>query len=68
MNMAASAPVILFPDCTDLGEFMNHYNNERTNQGKHCQGSTPMQTFQDGKKLYQKHVFENSDEEEKQVA
>ncbi len=53
---------------TDLDEFMNYYNNERTNQGKHCQGRTPMQTFQDGKILYQKYVFENSEEEKKQVA
>ena len=53
---------------TDLDEFMSFYNNERTNQGKHCQGRTPMQTFQDGKLLYQKYVFENSEKEEKQVA
>ncbi len=45
---------------TDLDEFMNDYNNDRTNQGKHFQGRTPMQTFQDGKILYQKYVFENS--------
>jgi len=31
--------------------------------GKYCQGRTPMQTFQNGRALYQKHVFENSDEE-----
>ena len=53
---------------TDLDEFMNFYNNERTNQGKHCQGRTPMQTFKDGKLLYQKYVFENSEEEEKNAA
>lgn len=47
----------------DLDEFMNRYNNERTNQGKHCQGRTPMQTFEDGKKLYQQYVFENSGKE-----
>jgi len=48
---------------TDLDEFMNYYNNERTNQGKYCQGRTPMQTFEDGKELYQKYVFENLVEE-----
>jgi transposase len=51
----------------DLDEFMNNYNNERTNQGKYCKGRTPMQTFEDGRTLYQKYVFENS-EEEKQAA
>ena len=38
---------------------MEYYNNERTNQGKHCQGRTPMQTFEEGRKLYQKYVYEN---------
>lgn len=37
---------------TDLDEYINHYNNERTHQGKRCQGKTPMQTFVDGKKYY----------------
>ncbi len=49
----------------DLDEFMNYYNNERTNQGKYCQGRTPMQTLKDGRELYQKYVFENSMEENK---
>ena len=47
----------------DLDTFMDNYNTERTNQGKHCQGRTPMQTFQDGRTLYQQYVFENSEEE-----
>lgn len=42
----------------DLDEFMAGYNTERTNQGKHCQGRTPMQTFLEGLDLYQKYVFE----------
>ena len=33
----------------DLDEWINYYNNERTHQGKHCNGRTPMQTFNDGK-------------------
>lgn len=37
---------------TDLDEYINLYNNERTHQGKRCQGRTPMQTFIDGKKQY----------------
>ncbi len=43
---------------TDLDEFMLWYNNERTNQGKYCQGRTPMQTFIDGLPLYQQYVYE----------
>jgi transposase InsO family protein len=35
----------------DLDEFMNRYNNERTHQGKRCQGRTPMAAFIEGKKL-----------------
>jgi len=37
---------------TDLDEYINRYNLERTHQGKRCQGKTPMQTFLDGKKYY----------------
>ena len=48
---------------TDLDEFMDFYNNERTNQGKHCRGRTPMQTFEDGRSPYQQYVFENSADE-----
>ena len=48
---------------TDLDEFMDTYNADRTNQGKYCQGRTPLQTFLDGLELYQKHVFENGVEE-----
>ncbi|MBN1546668.1 MAG: transposase, partial [Syntrophaceae bacterium] len=32
----------------DLDEWVNHYNNDRTHQGKRCQGHTPMDTFNDG--------------------
>lgn len=42
----------------DLDKFMYHYNNERTNQGKHCKGRTPMETFNDGYDLYKKYVIE----------
>ena len=36
----------------DLDEYIQRYNNERTHQGKRCQGRTPMQTFIEGKKLF----------------
>lgn len=29
----------------DLDQFMDHYNTARTNQGRYCQGRTPMETF-----------------------
>jgi transposase InsO family protein len=47
---------------TDLDVFMSSYNNERTNQGRYCQGRTPMQTFTDDLPLYQKYVYEQVDE------
>lgn len=37
----------------DLDEFMEMYNNERTHQGKRCQGRTPKATFVEGKRLYE---------------
>ena len=36
----------------DLDEYMNKYNCERTHQGKRCMGRTPMETFIEGKKLF----------------
>lgn len=43
----------------DLDEFMDWYNIERTNQGKNCNGKTPMETFLTGMELYDKYVNEN---------
>jgi transposase InsO family protein len=48
---------------TDLDEYMGYYNRERTNQGRYCQGRTPVETFADGLALYQKFVFESPAEE-----
>jgi transposase InsO family protein len=42
----------------DLDGFMDYYNNERTNQGRYCQGRTPFQTFTDGLEIYQQYVYE----------
>jgi transposase InsO family protein len=44
---------------TDLDSFMDYYNNQRTHQGRYCQGGTPFQTFFDGLKFYQQYVYEN---------
>ena len=35
----------------DLDEWMRHYNEARTHQGRWCFGKTPMQTFQDSRPI-----------------
>jgi transposase InsO family protein len=35
----------------DLDEFIDYYNQDRTHQGKRCQGRTPLQTFLDSLSL-----------------
>ena len=37
----------------DLDVWIAHYNHERTHQGKMCCGRTPMETFRDGKQIWQ---------------
>lgn len=36
----------------DLDEWLVYYNNERTHQGKMCNGRTPMNTLLDGKQVW----------------
>jgi len=36
----------------DLDEWIKIYNNDRTHQGKICEGRTPMQTLEDGKRIW----------------
>lgn len=36
----------------DLDEWLVYYNNERTHQGKMCNGRTPMDTLLDGKQVW----------------
>jgi transposase InsO family protein len=36
----------------DLDKYIEHYNQERTHQGKRCQGRTPIETFNEGKEIY----------------
>ncbi len=36
----------------DLDEWLEYYNNERTHQGKMCNGRTPMATLDDGKSIW----------------
>jgi transposase InsO family protein len=36
----------------DLDEWLKYYNNDRTHQGKMCNGRTPMDTLLDGKRIW----------------
>ena len=36
----------------DLDEWIDTYNNDRRHQGKICEGRTPLQTLEDGKKIW----------------
>ena len=36
----------------DLDEWLDHYNNERAHQGKMCCGRTPLETLEDGKRIW----------------
>lgn len=40
----------------DLDEFLQKYNTRRTNQGKHCNGRTPMDTFTEGLDLCRSYL------------
>ncbi len=41
---------------TDLDAWVDHYNRDRTHQGKMCCGRTPMQTLIDGKEVWKEKV------------
>jgi len=43
---------------TDLDKYMDEYNNERTHQEKRCKGRTPMETFIEGKQLFNEKNLE----------
>jgi hypothetical protein len=45
----------------DLDEYMREYNYERTNQGKRCQGRTPIETFTEGLAIYKQMVYEGGE-------
>jgi transposase InsO family protein len=46
---------------TDLDEFLNRYNAKRTNQGKHCKGRTPMDTFTHGLDLCRTYIHDRKE-------
>lgn len=37
---------------SDLDEWLAHYDNELTHQGKMCNGRTPMEMLLDGKRIW----------------
>ena len=41
----------------DLDQWLEHYNFERTHQGKMCCGRTPIQTLMDGKQIWKEKSF-----------
>lgn len=41
----------------DLDEWLYYYNNARTHQGKMCCGRTPIETLEDGKKIWKEKFF-----------
>jgi hypothetical protein len=43
---------------------MKWYNMDRTNQGRYCQGRTPLQTLIDGLALYNEFVYDNLERKE----
>ncbi len=42
---------------TDLDAWLEIYNNQRTHQGKVCCGRTPMETFEDGKPIWEEKLI-----------
>jgi len=45
----------------DLDEFLHRYNTRRTNQGKHCNGRTPMDTFTEGLDLCRSYLHDREE-------
>ncbi len=44
----------------DRDLWIDHYNNERTHQGKVCKGKTPMQTLEDGKAIWKEKFIDQT--------
>ena len=41
----------------DLDQWIDHYNHQRTHQGKMCCGRTPIETLNDGKSIWKEKFF-----------
>lgn len=48
----------------DLDKWISEYNSERTHQGKVCCGRTPMETFIDGKSIWEEKINQINQVEE----
>ena len=48
----------------DLDEWIEQYNTERTHTGKYCFGRTPIQTFQESRKLAEEKMLDKMQPEE----
>ncbi len=44
---------------TDLNDWLEYYNTDRTHTGKYCFGKTPMQTFQDSLQIAKEKLLNN---------
>jgi len=44
----------------DLDEWIKIYNNDRTHQGKSCECRTPMQTLEDGKRIWMEKFIDQT--------
>lgn len=42
----------------DLDQWLKSYNEERPHSGRYCYGKTPMQTFNDSKKLAKQKMLD----------
>lgn len=42
----------------DVDLWLEHYNNERPHSGRYCFGKTPMQTFQESKKIVEQKMLD----------
>jgi transposase InsO family protein len=47
----------------DLDRWLDRYNNQRTHQGKRCQGKTPMETFQENLPLAKEKILDMESED-----
>ena len=45
---------------TDLDEWLQEYDHERTHSGRYCYGKTPMQTFVDSRRLAQDKMLDRT--------
>ena len=64
LQLRREPPEVIGEIQIDLDQYMIRYNELRTNQGRRCDGKTPMQTFLEGKALCERYVPRNDGREE----